>query len=323
MAKTAIIVGIDEAGYGPILGPLVVSASAFELPIASATRDLWRELKSCVTQKPSNRDSRVCILDSKKLHKPSEGVHKLERTVLSTIGAWRGVPSTLHDLMRLISPETIERFAEYPWYANSDLTLPRSADGGGVQLASGILKRELESTGNRPAGFWSEVLLEGHYNRLVSGTQNKAVVLLGLTLRLIQRISDDYPDTPIHFYIDKQGARDHYANPLIRAFDGRHLRVIQEDQESSAYEMTRDASSWRISFHQSGESKHLPVALASCVSKYVREVIMECLNNFWARHVPDLKPTAGYYQDGLRFLGDIDERAKALGIERSHLVRSR
>jgi ribonuclease HIII len=148
-------------------------------------------------------------------------------------------------------------------------------------------------------------------------------VLLGLTLRLIQRISEAYPESPIHFYIDKQGARDHYANPLLRAFEGRHLRVIHEDSETSAYELTRDASSWRVSFHQSGESKHLPVALASCMSKYLREVLMGCFNEYWAGQIPELKPTAGYYQDGLRFLNDIGERAKALGIDRERLVRSR
>lgn len=323
MTKTAIIAGIDEAGYGPILGPLVVSASAFEVPLAVVSTNLWQHLKSCVTSKASGRDSRVCIQDSKKLYKPNDGIGKLERTVLSVVGAAGEVPEKLHGLLRRVAPDATGKMAEYPWYRASDPALPREADAGGVRLSAGILRREMEAVGVRPVGFFSEVLLEGHYNRLVSGTQNKAVVLLGLTLRLIQRISEAYPSSPIHFYVDKQGARDHYANPLLRAFEGRHLRVIHEDSESSAYELTRDASSWRVSFHQSGESKHLPVALASCMSKYLREVLMGCFNEYWAGQIPELKPTAGYYQDGLRFLKDIRERAKALGIERERLVRSR
>lgn len=323
MVGSAIIVGIDEAGYGPVLGPLVVSASAFKVPLASAATDLWRLLKTCVSKRVSQRDARIPILDSKKLYKPTDGVGKLERTVLSVTGAWREVPSDLHQLLRLVAPDAMAMLQEYPWYKGSNPRLPRAADAPGVKLTATVLARNLEPLGIQPAGLWSEVLPEGHYNRLVTGTQNKAVVLLGLTLRLIQRVSDAYPNMPIHFYIDKQGAREHYANPLLRAFEGRRLRVVLEDETTSAYELVNDASHWRVSFHMSGESKHLPVALASCLSKYLREVIMECFNGFWLGHIPALKPTAGYYQDGMRFIKDIDERVSALGIDRSKLVRLR
>ena len=323
MSASAIIVGIDEAGYGPVLGPLVVSASAFEVPLASAATDLWRLLKTCVAKKASSRDARVCILDSKKLFKPTDGVGRLERTVLSVTGAWQEVPPDLHQLLRLVAPDAIAKLQEYPWYHGANPQLPRPADASGVNLAATVLRRNMDSLGIRPAGLWSEVLPEGHYNRLVSGTQNKAVVLLGLTLRLIQRVSDAHPHSPIHFYIDKQGAREHYANPLLRAFEGRRLRVVLEDETTSAYELVNDASHWRISFHMSGESKHLPVAMASCLSKYLREVIMECFNDFWLGHIPALKPTAGYYQDGMRFINDIEEQVRVLGIDRKKLVRMR
>ena len=65
-----IHVGIDEAGYGPTLGPLVVSAAAFKLsdstdsakfegaeaqphaPMDICPIDLWETLKKVVTRKP-------------------------------------------------------------------------------------------------------------------------------------------------------------------------------------------------------------------------------------------------------------------------------
>ena len=36
-------------------------------------------------------------------------------------------------------------------------------------------------------------------------------------------------------------------------------------------------------------------------SKYLRELAMHALNDFWRQHVADLRPTAGYPVDALRF----------------------
>ena len=78
-----------------------------------------------------------------------------------------------------------------------------------------------------------------------------------------------------------------------------------------------------ISFLTGAEDRSLPVALASMVSKYVRELFMELLNRWWAGRIEDLKPTAGYYADGQRFLRDIDQAIAAEGVDKSLLVRSR
>ncbi|MFQ5496105.1 MAG: hypothetical protein ACE5EX_12075, partial [Phycisphaerae bacterium] len=76
-------------------------------------------------------------------------------------------------------------------------------------------------------------------------------------------------------------------------------------------------------FTQSGEAHQMPVALASMLSKYLREVLMACFNAYWADRVPGVKATAGYYQDGLRFLKDIQPHLRRLGIERDQLARQR
>ena len=49
----------------------------------------------------------------------------------------------------------------------------------------------------------------------------------------------------------------------------------------------------------------------------------ELLTAWWARRVGDLRPTAGYYTDGRRFLKDIDAAIPAEGVDRAMLVRSR
>ena len=65
------------------------------------------------------------------------------------------------------------------------------------------------------------------------------------------------------------------------------------------------------------------VALASMVSKYLRELLMGCFNGYWLGEVPSLRPTAGYYQDGLRFLKEIEPHLRRLGVRREWLVRQR
>lgn len=323
MDGSVILVGIDEAGYGPVVGPLVISATAFEVPRDKIDRSLWTILRSSVTKSPTARGSRLVIVDSKKLHKPDEGIGRIERTALATVGAWGGVPPTLRAILGMIAPQTLEHVGEYPWYCDADPALPIAADLNRIRISSKLLQKNAEAQGIKPAGFWSEVLLEGHFNRLVGNTNNKAVVLLGLTLRLMQRIADAYPGHELRFLIDKQGARDQYAPRLLAAFDQRTLKVVAEGHEYSEYELVDAQNRWQVSFAMEGEDRHLPTALASVISKYLREALMTCVNNYWRTHIPDLAPTAGYYNDGQRFIRAIEPHAQRLGIARNIFVRER
>jgi ribonuclease HII len=323
MAAQTTVIGIDEAGYGPILGPLVVSAAAFRMPGTPQSPDLWDTLQESVGRTASARGSKIPIIDSKRLYTRKDGLARLERSVLAVLAAARGMPPDLRSLLTLLSPDVHQKMHEYPWYRDANPPLPREADAGGIRVAAALLKRDLRAHSIRLAGLWSEVLLEGHYNRLVSGTRNKAVVLSGLTLRLIQRAADAHPQDHLMIYVDKQGARSRYGNLLLRAFDDRRLKVLEEGAETSAYELTGPRTTWRIRFSQAGESHHMPVALGSLVSKYLRELLMACFNRYWTEQVPELRSTAGYYQDGRRFLKDIGPHVRRLGIDKDRLVRQR
>ncbi|MEE8169919.1 MAG: hypothetical protein V3T70_05170 [Phycisphaerae bacterium] len=318
-----LIVGIDEAGYGPILGPLVVSAVAFELPTRIAEESLWDLLVDAVAPAPRRGDRRLVVADSKKLYRSALGFGGLERSALGLLTAWERLPDSFRDLLDMVCPDSAPQLDAYPWYRSADPRLPASARRDGIRLAAAVLRRSAAAVDSPPAGVWIEPLPEGHFNRLVNRTQNKSVVLLGQTLRLIQRIGDDHPNHPIHFFVDKQGGRAHYRSALMRAFEGCALRVVDEGPDVSRYRLRSEQADWRISFQAKGDVHHPLVAWASILSKYVRELFMQCFNAFWRLHEPSVAGTAGYYVDGQRFITEMNDCIRRLGIDRDMLIRTR
>ena len=73
------IAGIDEAGYGPLLGPFTAGWSLFRVP--STDTNLWEVTSDCVAQKPGRKDRRLRIDDSKRVNTGPHGRTRLERAV--------------------------------------------------------------------------------------------------------------------------------------------------------------------------------------------------------------------------------------------------
>ena len=63
------------------------------------------------------------------------------------------------------------------------------------------------------------------------------------------------------------------------------------------------------------------VALASIVSKTVRELWMDVFNAYWRARVPGLRPTAGYPVDAVRFRRRSRQVAAAEGYDPAHWWR--
>jgi hypothetical protein len=57
--------------------------------------------------------------------------------------------------------------------------------------------------------------------------------------------------------------------------------------------------------------------------KYLRELCMHSFNSWWCGQIQGLRPTAGYYLDGSRWLTDVEPHLVRLGISREALVRVR
>jgi hypothetical protein len=116
----------------------------------------------------------------------------------------------------------------------------------------------------------------------------------------------------------------HYGQLLRLMFEEWSLTILSENEEGcSEYLMTRRGHDVRITFVEKAEALCLPVAVASMLSKYLREGLMRRFNAFWRAQLPGLIPTAGYYGDGSRFLRDIEAKRREMGIEDARLVRCR
>ncbi|MBM4075861.1 MAG: hypothetical protein FJ267_09480, partial [Planctomycetes bacterium] len=81
----ALVIGIDEAGLGPNLGPFVVATSVWNVPGNPSDVDLWSLFSEVVTNTNSRDDSRIHIADSKKVFRPGKGIKSLERGVHSAL----------------------------------------------------------------------------------------------------------------------------------------------------------------------------------------------------------------------------------------------
>ncbi len=321
----AILAGIDEAGFGPVMGPLVVSLSALEVGEELLGASMWKVLSPTVTRRPGKRAGTFAVADSKKLYHRGrpDAVEHLERAVLALLATRRRRPATLAGLLGVVAPDAPKAIGGYPWYAGADLPLPRCVTSEHVTLLGNAAAAALARGGVQLAAMRSEVVFPGEFNRLCEATRNKSTVLLDVTSRLIAYLWRRFPEQTVRLYADRQGGRMRYVAPLKRLLPGTELAVLQESEECSAYRIADGRRTFEIHFGVKFDGVHLTVSLASMISKYLRELFMELENAFWARHVPGVVPTAGYYTDGTRFLGDIAQAAEAMGIRPEILQRFR
>jgi hypothetical protein len=109
---------------------------------------------------------------------------------------------------------------------------------------------------------------------------------------------------------------------LQHHFSEHWIAPVFESHLESHYEWGEPDARTRVIFRVNGET-FLPTALASMTAKYLRELAMRAFNEFWRAHLPELKPTAGYYRDAWRFKKEIAAKQRELAIDDHVLWRNR
>lgn len=318
-----IYAGIDEAGYGPMLGPLCVAGTVFVLEDhdpAGGQPDLWRLLRAAVCRKPRDRKRRVAVDDSKKLKGandgPSHPLRHLERAVLAFHPHGDTPPATD---AALFAPLTAE-VPGHDWFAGATpLPLAHTADQ--LRISRGRIQRAMQREAVRCEAMWCRVIDAEELNRSVTDRGNKADVNFEAAVRLIETAWSRWPDAHPRIMIDRHGGRTRYGAGLGAALPGSTVEVVAETETMSRYTLSRSGSKVTVSFAMEADGRFLPVALASMLAKYVRELLMIRLNRFFREQMPDLKPTAGYFGDGRRYLTEIKPLMKRLKVNPAELVR--
>jgi len=325
----AILVGIDEAGYGPHLGPLVVAAAAGKFPgDAAGDPNLWGALRGHVRKRPSGRSSRVVICDSKVAY-GGGNIATLERAVLGFLAAMDIRPSSLAEFLAVTAvssgADQAGRAAPRPWDSPKRLALPAATQAEEIRTAAEHLAEGLARLGAAAAGLRVNVAAPARFNRLVQTTRNKASALFALTADILTDLRTRWPHQPIHVTMDRHGGRRYYAGLLAAAFPMTRVEMLEEARAVSRYRLHGGGSAApvHLTVRTRCETWSLFTALASMAAKYVRELHMRQLNGYFQSLVPGLAPTAGYGRDAWRFLDDVAAARKAAGVPDAAILRCR
>ena len=315
-----ILIGTDEAGYGPNLGPLTLGITLWEVP--NVTVDLYHAFESVVSSKRVR--GTLMVADSKDVYHSGQSIETLEETVLAFLSTLhQGLPERFQNLADWLGLDLSGRGECYGSLA--EWPLPVCASPSVIAERAERLENVFRSTGCRLGGLRGSVIFPSQFNDSVDRLGNKAELLSFETLTLVSGFLGDSlsrGEATVLIGCDKHGGRSKYAGMLNQYLTTEFVHIERESMECSEYRWQQGESEIAMHFRARGET-FLPIALSSMIAKYLREICMNAWNAYWQNKIPGIKPTKGYPVDARRFKKAIAERQAELGISDRQVWRCR
>jgi hypothetical protein len=223
-----VLIGMDEAGYGPNLGPLVVAATAWgveegsgfrvqgseerearesrgggaraqSLPGSGTTRlaakeydsceiDLYRTLRAVVARGPDEK--RIGIADSKILYRPGLGLRQLERGVHAAQFCLRQMSGCWSDLISHCEADPDSHVRNVPWHNDFNCALPMDAVAEELSDLGEQLLEACDAAGVRPIAIRARLVFPAEFNGLTDRYGSKGAALSHVTVGLLREVID-------------------------------------------------------------------------------------------------------------------------------------
>ncbi len=318
-----LVIGIDEAGYGPNLGPLVVGGTLWRVGGAAATaaadgdaRDPLADLAASLAA----RRPRGGPLwgDSKKIFARSRGertaLAALEQGVLAALTIATGrLPSTGVDMLAAADLALPADASDGCWRSLGPRPIPEAATVEACHEAAAVAAACLADHDVELLAVGCRWIFPAAFNADLDRGDNKSDILSRTSLRLAADLRSRDAASSASIWCDRHGGRKRYAGVVSHCFDAARVEPLAESADCSRYLIHGDGPATSVSFSVGGEAQ-LPVAVASMTAKYLRELAMAAFNRFWSDHCRPLRPTAGYPLDARRWWRETAAARKQLAI---------
>lgn len=268
MTSQILVIGTDEAGYGPNLGPLTVGASCWLAPNRrtstsedaprapllaflpdAAAQDETRDpgffpdaLNDALSPFTGNVKNAFPLVDSKKLFGATRALSTLERPFMIAQTLAGIDAADFRTLLERLKADASDPLP--PWEIDANLALPTDPKTLRASLDDSLeaVRRRLDATRTRLLLLAARRVQPREFNALDDRLSLKSAIIAEITTSLVvetleRALGDAAPDRAL-VLCDKLGGSARYAATLKKRFQCDDVKILREGRDASVYRLS-------------------------------------------------------------------------------------